>query len=408
MYWVPCARQVIRSLLRKCVTCRRLAGRPYTAPDPPPLVAARVKQSMPFEVTGIDFTGALYVRGNDRETKVYICLFTCAVSRAVHLEIVTDLTVECFLQAFRRFSSRRSLPRLVLSDNGSTFLSAAEELKALFSSPSLTHALAKKGVEWKFIPKRAPWFGGFWERLIGMTKLALKKVLGRAFTTLDSLQTLIVEIEGILNNRPLTTVPTDMNDPDPITPAHLLYGRKIVCVPYYMTPEDVLTDPDFGDTEINSRAKKQAALLQHFWTRWRREYLTGLREFHHAQAPTADTVKPGSVVLVHDDTPRINWRLAVVEDTIAGEDGLVRAANIRTSTGRTNRPIVKLYPLEVAAEDPLLQDKLNDPDSDQTVQPEKPVTTSEKRPVRKAALQGRKQLREWTEILSAPPEDVEN
>jgi len=143
-----------------------------------------------------------------------------------------------------------------------TFLSAAEELKALFFSPSLTHALAKKGVERKFIPKRGPWSGGFWKRLIGITKLTLKKVLGRAFTTLDRLQILIIEIEGILNNRPLTTVPTDINDLDPITPAHLLYGRKIVCVPYYMTPED----PDFGDTEINSKTRKQAALLQHFWT----------------------------------------------------------------------------------------------------------------------------------------------
>ena len=92
------------------MTCRKLAGRPYTAPDPPPLVKARVQQSMPFEVTGIDFTGALYVRGNGGEIKVYIYLFmcavSCAVSCAVHLEIVTDLNVECFLQAFRRFSAR--------------------------------------------------------------------------------------------------------------------------------------------------------------------------------------------------------------------------------------------------------------------------------------------------------------
>ena len=94
---------------------------------------------MPFEVTGIDFTGTLYVRGKEGESKVYIYLFTCAVSGAVHLEVVTDLTVECFLQAFRRFSSRRPLPRLVLSDNGSTFLSAAGELKTLFSSSLLTN-----------------------------------------------------------------------------------------------------------------------------------------------------------------------------------------------------------------------------------------------------------------------------
>ena len=248
-YWVPHARQRIRALLRKCVTCRKLAGRPYTAPDPPPLVGARVEQSMPFEVTGVDFTGALYVRG-ERECKVYICLFTYAVTCAVHLEIVTDLTVECFLQAFRHFSNRKSLPRLVLSDNESTFLSAANELNALFSSPSLTSSLSKSGTEWRFIPKCAPWFGGFWERLIGLTNLTLKKVLGREFTTLNSLQTIIIEIEAILNERPLTYVPTDISDPDPITPAHLLYGRKIVCVPYHMTPQYNQCDPDFGETEV--------------------------------------------------------------------------------------------------------------------------------------------------------------
>ena len=116
------------------------------------------------------------------EHKVYICLFTCTVTSAVHLEVVTDLMVECFLQAFRHFSSRKSLPRLVLSDNGSNFLSAADELKTLLSSPSLASALSKSGTEWRFNPKRAPWFGGFWERLIGLTKLTLKNVLGRALT----------------------------------------------------------------------------------------------------------------------------------------------------------------------------------------------------------------------------------
>ena len=166
MYRVPCARQCIRALLRKCVTCRKVAGQPYTAPDPSPLVKARVQQSMPFEVTSIEFTGALLVRG-EQESKVYICLLTCAVTRAVHLEVTTDLTVECFLQAFRHFSSRKSLPCLVLSDNGSTFLLAADELKALFSSPSLTSAFSKSGTEWRFIPKHAPWFGGFGRGSLG-------------------------------------------------------------------------------------------------------------------------------------------------------------------------------------------------------------------------------------------------
>ena len=138
-------------------------------------------------MTGVDFTGALYVRCSDGEQKVYVCLFTCAVSRAAHLEIVIDLTHECFLQTFQRFTSRRSLSKVMISDNATTFLAAGEELQSVLSSAALADNLAKRGVEWRFIPKRTPWFGGFWERLVGLTKSALKRVLGRTHATLESL-----------------------------------------------------------------------------------------------------------------------------------------------------------------------------------------------------------------------------
>ena len=158
-------------------------------------------------------------------------MFTCAVTRAIHLEVVTDLTERSFLQAFRRFASRKSLPRLVLSDNASTFVVGAEELKHLFQSLSLKEEFTRQGVEWQFIPKCTPWFGGFWERLIGLSKNALKKTLGRAFITLLELQTLTVEIEGILNDRPLTYASSDLQDDKPLTPSHLLYGRRITSLP---------------------------------------------------------------------------------------------------------------------------------------------------------------------------------
>jgi len=121
------------------------------------------------------FTGALYVHSGTGEHKVYICLFTCVVSRAIRLEVVVDLTLQCYLQAFRRFASQRSTPQLMLSDNASTYQAAAEELHKLFTSVTLAEDLARRGVEWRFIPKQVPWFGGFWEWLIRLTKLALKK-----------------------------------------------------------------------------------------------------------------------------------------------------------------------------------------------------------------------------------------
>lgn len=134
----------------------------------------------------------------------------------------------------------------MILDNASTYLAAADELEELFSSKSLLDALSRKGVTWRFIPKRAPWFGGFWERLIGLTKASIKKVLGRSYVSLLDLQTIVVEVEAILNDRPLTYVSSDLCDPEPLTPAHLLYGRRIVSLPHPLVDEDSIRDPDYG------------------------------------------------------------------------------------------------------------------------------------------------------------------
>ena len=235
------------------------------APDPAPLPQSRTQDLPPFTVSGVDFTGALYVQQGRDEVKVYICLFTCATTRAIHLEVVTDLSTETFLLAFCRFTSRKGLPQIVISDNASTYLSAAEELNELFNSIDIANTLSKQGITWKFIPKRAPWYGGFWERLIGLTKSCLKKVLDRAHINLLTLQTLVVEIEAILNDRPLTYVSSDVRDPDPLTPADLLYGTRITSLPYRHVEEDELTDPTIGDeAQIRKRAKKQALIIEHF------------------------------------------------------------------------------------------------------------------------------------------------
>jgi len=186
----------------------------------------------PFTVTGVDFTGALYVKRGNEEVKAYVCLFTCATSRAVHLEVVEDLSTETFLLAFRRFVSRRSLPQLMISDNATTYEAAATELKDLFTAEVIA-TISRQGTTWHFIPKKAPWFGGFWERLIGLTKATIKKTLGRAHISLQVLQTVVVEVELILNNRPLTYLSDDIRDPQPLTPSHLLHGRTLNKLPHH-------------------------------------------------------------------------------------------------------------------------------------------------------------------------------
>ena len=140
-FWVPSARQYVKSVLRTCVTCRRVCGKPYSIPDPPPLPKSRTQQASPFTVTGVDFTGTLYIRGIAGEEKVYICLFTCANTRAIHLEVVNDLSEDTFLQAFRRFVSCKSLPTMMISDNASTYMSAAREIEGLINSIKIQDSL---------------------------------------------------------------------------------------------------------------------------------------------------------------------------------------------------------------------------------------------------------------------------
>ena len=407
-YWIPTARRVVARLLQRCTICRRTAGKPFPIPDPPPLPLARVQDGPPFCVTGVDFTGAMYVKNNETvgDFKVYVCLFTCASTRAIHLEIVTDLTEVTFLQAFQRFAARRSLPQLVISDNASTYTSAAKELSELFQSPTLKSALMHKGTTWRFIPKRAPWYGGFWERLVGMVKMSLKKTLGRAFVTLTVLQTIIVEVEAVLNDRPLTYLPSATGDPEPLTPSHLLCGRRIVPLPHPDAEDEEMTDPDYlSADQLRSKMDRQGLLLRHFQSRWKKEYLTSLREVHRTTGIAEQTIKIGEVVQIHDDSPRNQWKLAVIEDLKKGDDGYVRSVTVRTANGRTNRPIACLYPLEVSMDE--CSSDVNAEESTH-IESMSDDNSTRQRSTRGAMVRARHKLAKWAKMLRGPPEDVEN
>ncbi|XP_074645841.1 uncharacterized protein LOC141902099 [Tubulanus polymorphus] len=347
-YWVPQIRRRITSLIHKCVPCIKAGtGKPFVLPDPAPLPAVRVQEAPPFSVVGIDYTGALIVRTESSDAKVYICLITCAITRALHLELVTDLTCDAFLLAFRRFCARRSFPRIVYSDNASTVTCAFEELSNLFKSLKIFQFMAQNGVEWRFIPKRAPWFRGLWERLVGMVKSCLKRVLGRAKLNYDELNTVVIECECIINDRPLTYVDSRVLELEPLTPSHLIYGRRISALPQPITDADTLADPDYGHSELNRRQEHRAVLVQHFWGRWKNEYLTALRERHNQSGNNQEIVKIGDIVQIHADNPRLTWRLGIIEKLNRGNDNCVRSAVVRTAKGRTSRPINKLYPLEI-------------------------------------------------------------
>ena len=256
--------------------------------------------------------------------------FTCASTRAVHLEVVPDLSNETFIQAFRRFASRKSLPRTMISDNAMTFSAAANTIQSLIRSATVQDMLHRHGTEWKFIPKRAPWFGGWWERLIGITKSTIKKVLGRALVSYETLHTIVTEIEDVKNDRPLTYVTSDASDQEPLTPAHLLYGRRITSLPHQ---EDVPVPLVTTQTDVTKRALAQGHLISQFRERWRHEYLTSLRQFHQTWGDNSQTIRVGDVVQIYDESPRTQWKLGTIVELLTGNDGLTRAATLRTSSG---------------------------------------------------------------------------
>ena len=353
-YWITSIRRHVNNVIHRCVTCRKVDGLPYARPVSAPMPAYRVQQANPFAVCGVDYTGHLFVKDqrNGTLSKVYICLFTCGVTRAIHLELVPDLTTESFIQALRRFAARRSTPKLMISDNSSTFLSAASELNTLMSNPTVSKYLADHRITWKFIPKRSPWWGGLYERLIAMTKTSLKKTLCRSCISYMEMSTVLTEIEATLNDRPLTHLSSSINDLLPLTPSHLLNGYTIQHLPREAVTDFNPNIPSNLDT-ANRRYRYLTSLKDSFWRRWSLEYVTALRERHMNQVKgvKTNTVKVGDICLIHDDVrKRIHWRMARITKLLPGPDGITRAVELMTKFGPTNRAISLLYPLELNAE----------------------------------------------------------
>ena len=176
LYWIPQIQQGVCKVLRNCITCKKVQGKSYSAFVVPLLPDFRVKCKAPFSTTG-----ALTVKVDNRQTgKAYIILFTFPVSRAIHTELVNNLSCHSFLLTFRKFCNRRTFPPLILSDNTATFMAAAEFLRNIAESREVQEHLLDIKCSSQFIPARAPWVEAIWERLIGLVKSCLKKVLGHA------------------------------------------------------------------------------------------------------------------------------------------------------------------------------------------------------------------------------------
>ena len=142
-----------------------------------------------------------------------------------------------------------------------TFNEAANTIQSLNRSTTVQDTLHSHGTEWRFIPKQAPWLGAWWERLIGITKSTIKKVLGRALVSYETLHTIVTEILGLMNDRPHSYVMSDASDQEPFRPAHLLYGRRITALPHQ---EDVTIPYITTQTDVIKTARVQGQLISQF------------------------------------------------------------------------------------------------------------------------------------------------
>lgn len=345
-YWPLAGRNLAKHIVRKCVRCNRFKAQPIQV-IMGDLPTDRTHLEYPFLNTGVDYAGPVLIanrRGRGcKLIKSYICVFVCFAVKAVHLELVSDLTKEAFLAAFSRFISRRGKPQRVYSDNGTTFVGAFNELSRFLkvSSSNIESDLANKGIEFKFIPAYSPHFGGIWESAVKSTKHLLRRVMSLTHLTYEELSTCLIQIEAILNSRPLTPLSTDPSDLSYLCPSHFLIGRPLTSF-----PRPQITDVNIQRLQRFDRVEK---LRQHFWQRFSNEYVSLLQQKTKWQTAGQD-LKTGAMVLVRDaNLPPLLWLLGRVVAVKTGSDGHCRVADILTKKGTITRAYNNICPLPVSS-----------------------------------------------------------
>ena len=287
-FWVTHARSIVKNVVKSCIKCRMYMPQRITVPMAP-LPEDRVNQARPFEIIGVDFTGPVIIEETKIATKrtskkcpvqvvkvkstskAYIALTTCAVTRAVHLELVPDLSTDAFMRSFRRFISRRGTSKIIYSDNAKTYKCAEKGIKQCYemlNSPKFQEFLSEKSITWKYICPLSPWWGGYWERLMKTIKIPLKKVLGKSFMNSDELYTVLTEVEAMVNSRPICSVHDDPDDLSYLTPASFLIGRSTINLPV-MPLKHTEVHPNATRKELNNMLLNQEKNLKKVWKLWR-------------------------------------------------------------------------------------------------------------------------------------------
>ncbi|XP_055615231.1 uncharacterized protein LOC129761531 [Toxorhynchites rutilus septentrionalis] len=341
-YYVPRLRTVYRRIRNRCQLCRIRNAKPQSPMmgDLPPM---RLKAfSRPFSYVGIDYFGPMHVMVGRRVEKRWGVLFTCMTVRAVHIEIAHSLSTDSCILAVRNFIARRGMPLEIISDRGTNFTGANRELQEALlkmDQNKMIESFVSAQTKWSFNPPAAPHFGGCWERLIQSVKKTLTQVKPNRTPTDEMLRNMLVEVEAIINARPLTEIPLEHEEASPLTPNHILIGSSNGSKP-------PIAFNDSASTVIRSWKMSQV-YADEFWRRWVAEYLPTLTKrtkWFHPVKPLAE----GDIVVDHKQ-PRNSWPKGRVIGVTRSKDGQVRRASVQTAGGILERPAVKLAILDVGS-----------------------------------------------------------
>ncbi|XP_071638452.1 uncharacterized protein [Temnothorax longispinosus] len=349
-FWPLSLRSSARKIIQGCVTCFK-AKPVLSEVVMGSLPAGRVTVSRPFHHCGVDYAGPLMLREGKRRNarlgKAYVSIFVCFSTKAVHIELVSDLTSNAFIGALKRFSARRGKPACIYSDNGTTFVGAQGQLKEFFeffndnqTQSEIRHFLRDQNTSWNFIPPNAPHVGGLWEAAVKSAKYHLNRIVGKAHLTFEEMSTVLYKIEAILNSRPITPLSEDPNDLACLTPGHFLVGTPLNSFPY----------EELNDVNENRllRWQRVEQLRQHFWSRWSSEYLHSLQERNKWRSNKGRQLQLNQFVLLkQQNLAPLQWLIGRVEKTHPGPDGQIRTATIRTASGSFVRPITKIAILPI-------------------------------------------------------------
>lgn len=360
-YWILSARSVVRHWVHKCNRCYRFSAKPaqQLMGDLP---SSRVTPSRAFSHSAVDYAGPVTIKmrngpGKQILFKGYVSIFVCMATRAIHLELVGQLTSDAFISAFKRFVSRRGQVTDVYSDNGTNFVGAVEimsenhRLAMMATEIEYSELLANDGVTWHFSPPSAPHFNGLAEAGVRSTKYHLRRIVGSHYLTYEELYTVLCQIEAVLNSRPISALTDEFSDFTVLTPGHFIMGAAPISV-----PAPILMN--INENRL-SRWQLMEKMCQDFWKSWSSEYLPSMQQRPRWQS-IQDNLSVGQMVIIRQDNmPPTKWLLGRIESIHPGNDGLVRVATVRTQNSVLKRPVVKLCPLPSPSLS-LLEDKIQE------------------------------------------------